>query len=83
MRDNMFDLATLDEKMFSLLETAYDSVIDLDHVRGNLIEYCEFGQEHLEGFVDFGCNEIREIKKELEAAYFACTGSQLDQGRVR
>lgn len=83
MRDNMFDVAALDENLFLLLEAAYDSVIDLEHVRNSLIEYMEEADEALEGFVDYGRNVLADVKLDLEKLYLACTGLQLDKGRVR
>ena len=83
MRDNMFAVAALDETLFALLEAAYDSVIDLEHVRNSLIEFMENGNEHLEAFIDYGRNELNDAKQGLEKLYFVCTGSQLDLGRVR
>jgi hypothetical protein len=83
MRDNMFAVAALDETLFPLLEAAYDSVIDLTHVRDSLIEYMEEADQHLEAFIDYGRNELADVKAELEKLYLACTGSQLETGRVR
>jgi hypothetical protein len=83
MRDNMFEVAALDEKLFSLLEPAYDSVEDLAHVRESLIEYMETGNKHLEGFIDYGLNELKDVESALENLFFACTRADLDKGRVR
>jgi hypothetical protein len=33
----MFDVATLNQSLFALLETAYDSVLELDHLRQSFI----------------------------------------------
>lgn len=83
MRDSMFDVAALDETLFSLLEAAYDSVVELDHVRDGLIQYMEDGDQHLEAFIDYGRNVLNDAKSDLEKLYFACAGSQLGKGRVR
>jgi hypothetical protein len=83
MRDNMFDVAALDGTLFPLLKAAYDSVIDLEHVRDSLISYLEDGDQHLEAFIDYGRHVLNDVKSNLEKLYFECTGSQLDKGRVR
>jgi hypothetical protein len=83
MRDNMFDVAALDETLFSLLESAYDSVVELAHLRQSFIQYLEIDRQHLEGFVGYGINRLKDIQLTLEELYLACTGEELGMGRVR
>jgi hypothetical protein len=85
--DNLLEVATLDKSLFEILESTYDGVIDLKHVRDSLIDFLESEDEHvkahLDGFPDYGLRELADIQVELERLYQLCTGEQLASGRVR
>lgn len=87
MSEIMFDVATLDKSLFALLQNAYDSVLELKHVRQSLMDFLETDNEneklHLAGFPDYGLRELKDVQVSLEELYLECTGQKLDKGRVR
>jgi hypothetical protein len=87
MSDSLLEVATLDKSLFEILESTYDAVIDLKHVRDSLIDFLESEDEHdkvhLNTFPDYGLRELAYVQVELEGLYQLCIGKQLGSGRVR
>lgn len=83
----MVDVATLDQKLFSPLEDAYDSLITMRHVRSSLIQFItgenEEDRMHLEGFPAYGLSELEGVKEDRDKLYRECTGRPVTGARKR
>lgn len=87
MDKNLLEVATLDKKLYAVLQPAYDAVADLEHVRDSLIYYVnpedEQDKMHLEGFPDYALNELEDVFRKLACLYNECTGNSLENHRLR
>ena len=83
----MLDVASLDKALFDDLEAAYDSVIEVQHVRESLIRFVESDEEHEKQFLEtlphYGLQEIDDALTALAKLYKTCTGEPLKYIRVR
>ncbi|MFD2182302.1 hypothetical protein [Rhodoplanes azumiensis] len=85
----MLEVAIIDIDLFASLEAAYDSMINLNHVRQSLIDHIEDEDEgdelagFFETFPEYGLGELATIKEDLEALYRACTEKSLEGFRIR
>jgi hypothetical protein len=77
----MIDVATLDKKLFTRLEAAYDSLIEMRHIRASLIQFVtsddEHDQMHLQGFPEYALGELDGVLDDLDKLYQECTGRAL------
>lgn len=87
MRKMLLDVAATDSKLFTYLEAAYDSAINLKHLRDSLIGFIETDDEShknlLSGFLQYGLTELANILSDLERLYLECTNEKLKNARVR
>jgi hypothetical protein len=87
MDKNLLEVATLDKKLYSALQPAYDAVADLEHVRQSLIYYVDPEDDqdkmHLDGFTHYALRELGDVFKELASLYKECTGNELEKHRLR
>lgn len=87
MDKNLLEVATLDKKLYSALQPAYDAVADLEHVRQSLIYFVDPEDEkdkmHLDGFINYALDELEDVFKELASLYKMCTGKDLEKHRLR
>jgi hypothetical protein len=83
----MLDVATLDKSLLASLEAAYDSAINMRHVRNSLMRFIESNEEDLKkffrGFPEYGLGQLEEILADLDKLYKECTGKELKFIRVR
>ncbi|EPB8478530.1 hypothetical protein ACRTIQ_004408 [Escherichia coli] len=83
----MVEVATLDKKLFTPLEAAYDSLINMRHIRASLLRFVtseeEEDQMHFEGFPEYGLSELDGVKEDLDKLYRECTGRSLDRRDMR
>jgi hypothetical protein len=83
----MLDVAALDENLFADLEDAYDSMINLQHVRNSLINHVQsdddLDRRFFDSFTHYGLSEITDALVDLEHLYKKCTGKELTEHRVR
>jgi hypothetical protein len=82
----MRDHATLDPSLIVLLQAAYDSAINLRHVRESLIHFVESDDvdEKLlfRSFPEYALRELPDLSADLEKLYQKCTGMNLSADRV-
>ena len=87
MRDMMLEVAALNPTLFNCLEAAYDSAINLSHLRDSLITFIEKNDEDnnefLSGFIDYGLRELTDVLADLNNLYRECTAEELRNIRVR
>lgn len=84
----LLDVATLDQALFEVMEPAYDSVGELEHVSESLVNIHDAPEDiglesFLEGFAGYAINELNEIESNLGKLYMHCTGKKLEQHRLR
>ncbi|UTJ49784.1 hypothetical protein NLZ15_22695 (plasmid) [Atlantibacter subterranea] len=83
----MVDVATMDKKLFTPLENAYDSLIEMRHIRASLLRFVsskdEEDQMHLQGFPEYGLSELEGVKEDLDKLYLECTGRSIDRTDMR
>lgn len=84
----LLDVATVDQKLFLVMEPAYDALAEIEHVRDSLLAAPEaphfIGQkDYLEGFAGYAKDELNEAETRLQALYKHCTGKDLTQHRLR
>jgi hypothetical protein len=83
----MLDVAILDKSLFDSLEAAYDSAINMRHVRNSLMRFIENDEEEIKsffgGFLEYGLAQLEEILVDLDKLYRKCTGMDLKFIRVR
>lgn len=84
----LLEIATIDKDLFAVMEPAYDSLADLEHVRESLVNAREapdyIGQDgYLEGFAGFALDELLHAERNLSALYRHCTGKELTKHRLR
>ncbi|MGO4389230.1 hypothetical protein AB4Y85_17015 [Microvirga sp. 2YAF29] len=77
----MVEIATIDKKLFTPLEDAYDSLITMRHIRASLLMFVtskeEEDQMHFEDFPEYGLSELEGVKEDLDKLYRECTGRPL------
>jgi hypothetical protein len=88
MSDMFLDVAALDDTLFKALETAYDSVGEVDNARDQLVRIEDLVRETritelVRGLSGYGLARIEEADAALQALYKDCTGKKLERGRLR
>jgi hypothetical protein len=87
MDKNLLEVATLDKKLYSALQPAYDAVAELEHVRQSLIYFVDPEDDkdkmHLDGFTDYALSELQDVFSKLVVLYKECTGEDLETHRLR
>lgn len=87
MEKNLMEAAIIDSVFFKRLEAAFDSLVELEHIRDSFIniENMEKIVEHdlLPGLADYGLEELEHIYSSLNVLYKYCTGSELVDSRLR
>ncbi|RJG07686.1 hypothetical protein D3870_18305 [Noviherbaspirillum cavernae] len=87
MDKNLLEVATLDNKLYSVLQTAYDATAQLEHVRQSLIYFVDPEDEqdkmHLDGFVHYALDELQDVFTKIECLYKECTDKGLETYRLR
>jgi hypothetical protein len=87
MDKNLLEVATLDKKLYSALQPAYDAVTELDHVRQSLIYFVDPEDDqdkmHLDGFTHYALDELQDVFSKLVVLYKECTGEDLEAHRLR
>lgn len=84
----LLDIATLDKKLFDVMEPAYDALAELEHVRENFITFREDSEilgleDFLAAFVQYALDELKEAESELRILYNHCTDKELTDHRLR
>lgn len=80
----MLDAASLDGKFFDAMQSAYASIVELEHIRESLIRHLDDDDKHfLEGFCDYALGELQDIESNLSSAYKKWTGKELTEHRLR
>jgi hypothetical protein len=76
---------TLAQSPFAHLEAAYDSAINIRHVRESLVHFIESDDEDdkalFRAFPEYGLRELPDLLADLENLYHECTGTELTAGR--
>ncbi|HGM6833109.1 TPA: hypothetical protein ACKQCE_001658 [Serratia marcescens] len=88
IKSHFLDAIGLDEKLFRDLEYAYDSLLELKHVRfslltNNIKEELFMTSGLMRGFYSYSITELEKTENALAALYLNCTGKTLDEYRVR
>ena len=81
----MIEMATIDRRLFSSIESAYDAVSELKHLRDSLIDILsdDVDEAIVLGFPQYAEKEMEDIFDRLEGLYKVCTGSPLEKLRLR
>jgi hypothetical protein len=83
----MLDVAALDQSLFVYLEAAYDSAINLRHVRESLVHFVESDDEDdkwlFRAFPGYGLRELPDLLADLEKLYQRCMGTELKAAQAR
>lgn len=88
MSKYLLDVATLDRRLFQVLEPAYDGVAELEHVRESLVRIHENEKESqmtgfFDSFAEYALEEIDRTEEALASLYRYCTGRPLEKHRLR
>ncbi len=88
MAKYLFDVATLDSKLFAVFEPAFDSLAELEHIRESLVHIHETEKEAdnpdlFRGFAVYALSEIDRVEQRLGLLYQHCTGKNLEMHRLR
>lgn len=87
MNKFMLDVATLDKSLFSMLEDAYASMLELEHIRDGLIYHTEGADEtasvFFDDFVEWALEQIGHVFVDLNTLYKTCTEKELELHRLR
>ena len=85
------NIAELDSHLFNLARSSYEEVRNMAHVRSGLIKGL-LAEENNEpfphdirksGFLDYAKSELKDTFTAMNALYKECTGSELQQHRLR
>jgi hypothetical protein len=84
----LVEIAGLDEDLYSKCEIALDALSEADHVYQSLVHGPEKHfpstlENYYEGLIDYGLRELTYSISGLQALYLVCTGSVLQQGKLR
>jgi hypothetical protein len=83
----MPDVATLDQSLLVCLEAAYDSAINLRHVRESLVHFIESDDEDDKAtfrmFSECRLRELPDLLADWEKLYQECTGAELKVSHAR
>ena len=84
----LVEIAGLNEGFYSKCEIALDGLSEADHVYQSLVHGPEKNfpstpENYYEGLIDYGLRELSDSIAALQELYLACTGSVLQQGKLR
>ena len=84
----LLEIATLDEKLFEVVEPAYDGLAEVEHLRESLMNVQDapddIGEDgYLEGLAGYALDELQEAENSLARLYEHCTGLPLTEHRLR
>lgn len=79
----LFEAASLDARMFELMEIVSVKMEEFKHLLSGLIEHVVDDPAWLEGWTHYAEGEIPEIQAAVSDLYRYCTGKPLSKGRVR
>jgi hypothetical protein len=87
MKQLMLEVATINKALFDSIEKAYDSALEVEHVRQSLIRFLENDDEedklHFTAFPQYGLRELEKASDNLQALYRTCTDQELTKFRLR
>lgn len=86
MEKLMTEAASIDDKLFAVLEPALDAAIEMEHVRQSLfsaVDQTDDAAPPLDGIHLFALTELADVLVTLRALYAECTGKELTEWRVR
>lgn len=84
----LVEIAGLDEGLYLKCETALDGLSEADHVYQSLVHgpekhYPSTLENYYDGLIDYGVRELNDSIAGLEELYLVCTGSVLQEGKLR
>lgn len=88
MTKYLYEIAKIDNNFYKVLLPAYDSSIELNHLRDTLIDEpvtknIVGGDEFIVGYSSYALDEIEDIKIKLSNLFKFCRGTELIKGRLR
>jgi hypothetical protein len=87
MDQYLLDAAMLDKDLYTALQSGYDAIAELEHIRQSLIYFVEPEDDqdewHLFGFVDYALTTLQDVLDRLAVLYKECTGKNLTKFRLR
>lgn len=83
----LMDVAELDPDLLPLLDDAITGLEELNHVRSSLIDFLlnknDPYYKFFPSFLEYACEQVQDTFTIIDTFYFACTGKNLTQHRVR
>lgn len=84
----LVDIAALDKSFYEKCDRALDGLSEADHVFQSLVHgprkhFPSTAESYYDGLVEYGLRETADSVAALQELYFACTGSVLQQGKLR
>lgn len=84
----LLEVATLDRKLFDVMEPAYDGLAEVEHVRESLLNVEDESQflppdQYLAGLAAYATDELKDAEAALGRLYTYCTGKPLTTHRLR
>jgi hypothetical protein len=84
----LVDIAALDESFYWKCESALDGLAEADHVFQSLVHgpkkhFPSTAENYYDGLTEYGLRETNDSIAALQELYLACTGSVLQQGKLR
>ncbi|GAA5443620.1 hypothetical protein Misp06_01798 [Microbulbifer sp. NBRC 101763] len=80
------DVAKLDSVLFDSMQVAYSSIRGLSGLRNTLISYIEKEEqdwsEHFDGWLEYAVELESEIYSNMNALYFKCAKTKLEEHRL-
>jgi hypothetical protein len=85
---HLVEIAALNESFYSKCQVALDGLSEADHVYESLVHgpekhFPSTPEGYYEGLIDYGLSELNDSIAALKELYLACTGSVLQQGKLR
>lgn len=85
---HLVEIAGLDENFYSKCEVALDCLSEADHVYQSLVHgpekhFPSTPENYYQGLIDYGLRELNDSIAALQELYLVCTGSVLQQGKLR
>jgi len=84
----LVEIAGLDESFYSKCESALDGLSEADHVFQSLVHgpdknFPSTPENYFDGLAEYGLRELNDSVVALRELYLFCTGSVLQQGKLR
>ncbi|MGE4706242.1 hypothetical protein [Yersinia enterocolitica] len=87
MERNLMEAAIMNSDFFKKLEAAFDSLIELEHIRHSFLNIEDMGKiighDLLLGLTTYALKELDPIYSSLNDLYKYCTGNELVDSRLR